>query len=120
MTEEIYSAALAYVCCRCGRAMRTRGVDGRCYNCIEPPPERCTACQRVRLEPSGDWEDHPGKLPGEIPMLCSSCWEARHKTAQAAYWRGVRQVQRNMAKGYGPAPDGTDPFEGFREPRGGE
>lgn len=107
-----------YTCVGCGRSMRTRGVDGRCFNCIEPQPQRCEGCQRVRLEPAGEWQDHPGRLPGEIPMLCSTCWSGRRRAAEAAYGRGVRDVQRKMAKGYGPAPEGVDPFRGFHE--GGE
>ena len=114
---EPFSGARPYTCCHCGRSMRTRGSDGRCYECITPPPQRCERCHRVRLELGGDWQDHPGKLPGEVRVVCRTCSDLAKQRAEQAYWREVRQLEQRKARGFGAAPEGEDVFDGFR---GGE
>jgi hypothetical protein len=96
--------------------MRTRGIDGLCFSCYQPPPLRCVRCGRVRyLLGSPDWQTHPGQLVGEIPATCATCGEEQRAKAEAAYWRDVRALERRKERGFGPAPDGVDVFAGFRE-----
>jgi len=113
--HEPFSGARPYTCLDCGRAMRTRGSDGRCYECITPPPQRCERCYRVRFDVPGDWEEHPGKLPGEVRVVCRTCNDLAQQRADRAYWREVRASEARKAKGFGPAPEGTDVFTGFHE-----
>lgn len=116
MSEPEYtSTALAYTCRDCGRAMRTRGVDGRCLACVEPPPVRCERCRRVRHGAGQDWFDHPGAFDREVLGMCARCGAEKHQEAERLYYRNARAVERRKAKGYGPAAEGEDVFRGFRE-----
>jgi len=45
-------------------------------------------------EYSVDWQDHPGRVPGEIEVQCATCMEMRRKAAEVAYWRNARAVAR--------------------------
>jgi hypothetical protein len=115
MDPELYNLARPYACVECGRSMRTRGVDGRCIDCAVTPRVVCRGyetasgavirCGRVI---------QPGR-GAEIAGQCVTC-----AGAQALAWaqrsaRHARRVARQMAKGYGPDPQGRDPFRGMRE-----
>ena len=117
MSEERqeFDGVRPYTCVVCARPMRTRGADGRCYECLEPVPQRCRSCYRVRYEPGGDWEHHPGKLLREVEAVCATCEAERHKRALRAYYHNAREVERRQAKGFGPVADGVDVFAGMRE-----
>ena len=109
-----FSGSRPYECVDCGRRMRTRGSDGRCYSCAIPVPVRCEVCARVRLDRSGDWQDHPGLLPGEVSGYCATCGERHRRAQERAQVQLDRQLLRERAAGYGPAPEGVDIFDGFR------
>jgi len=95
--------------------MRTHGIDGECISCHQPPAQRCEHCKAVRLAPGNSWEYHPGPVAlGEVPATCSLCAEQRRAEAERAYWSALREAERRKRRGFGPAPEGTDSFEGFR------
>lgn len=47
-------------------------------------------------------------------QVCRTCMDAQIAANQRKRIRGEREVARRAAQGYGPAPEGTDPFRGFR------
>ena len=59
------------------------------------------------------WTDHPATLPGEVSVLCRTCMELRHRLAVQAEVRADRKLIRDRERGYGPAPEGVDVFDGF-------
>ena len=77
-------------------------------------PVRCCRCARVRLAPAEDWQDHPGKLEGEVLGECKTCLDASLTSQVNESWRRYNKVERKKAKGYGPAPEGEDVFKGMR------
>ncbi len=115
--DDEYNGTRPYACRSCGGSMRTRGIDGLCIGCHQPPPVRCERCARVRYEAGGDWEDHPGTVPGERPGFCATCEATREGQREAAYWRAVRRTVRRQ-QGREPWAEGTTPadvWEGLRE-----
>jgi hypothetical protein len=114
---EYTSTTLAYECRDCGRAMRARGVDGRCVHCIEPPPVRCERCHRVRHGAGQDWFDHPGSFAQELAGMCATCQDEKHKEARRGYFRGVRQTVRRQQhkEPWAPGTTPADVWKGFRE-----
>lgn len=85
---------------------------------MSAPPIRCVDCARVRYGgPGSDWHDHPGKLPGEVAVICSTCNETRKKRARRDYYAGVRRTVRRQQHRE-PWAEGTTPadvWKGFRE-----
>jgi hypothetical protein len=83
------------------------------------PPHRCVDCALVRLGLGADWEDQPGLLDGEIPVICKLCNEERQGRARRDYFKGVRRTRRRMAgrEPWAPGTSPADPFENMREPR---
>ena len=78
---------------------------------------RCVDCARVRYEMGGDWDEHPGKLAGEVAVICATCNETRKKRARRDYFAGVRRTVRRQ-QGREPWAEGTTPadvFQGMRE-----
>ena len=108
---DAFSGTRPYECLRCGKRMRTRGIDGRCIACFEAPPVRCERCARVRFDPGGDWRDHPGKLPREVEGQCRTCGDLAAQERERQYARECRRTAARAAKGYGPGTG--DPFRGF-------
>lgn len=80
-------------------------------------PVRCMDCARVRFHTPGPgvWTDHPARLAGEVAVMCATCVELRRRLARAKEAAMDRQLLRDRARGYGPAPEGEDVFRGFRE-----
>lgn len=113
MSEDLdaFSGSRPYECLRCGRRMRTRGIDGRCIACFDAPPVRCERCARVRFDPDTAWEDHPGTVPGERPGTCRTCGDLLKQERERERMREDRRLLRDRAKGYGPGTG--DPFAGF-------
>jgi hypothetical protein len=108
-----------YTCRDCGGISSRRMVDGRCPTCngraldAAVPPVRCERCYRVRYSHDGDWENHPGKLPGEVAGRCGSIVKAN---AEARLLREARRTERRAATPGGLDHMHTaDPFEGMRE-----
>jgi hypothetical protein len=112
--REPYNTARPYECVACGVTMRTRGVDGRCYQCIAAPPLRCATCARVRFDPGGDWQPHPGLLPREVEGICKTCGDWAHRQREIQYARECRRTAARAAKGYGGPAEGEDVFRGMR------
>jgi hypothetical protein len=112
--SDYYCGSRPYTCVECGAGMRTRGADGRCYQCLIAPAVRCATCARVRYEPGEPWQDHPGRLPREVEVQCEVCaaWAKRQREIQRA--RMDRKLLRDRAKGYGGPAEGEDVFRGFR------
>ena len=76
---------------------------------------QCEHCGRVRID-GGDWTRDP-LVQVTAVGFCATCgdWQRRLRMVKEAQAR--RAVVRRMARGYGPAPEGVDVWEGFREPR---
>lgn len=114
--EQPYSSARPYTCRSCEGLMRTRGIDGLCSSCHQPPPVRCERCARVRYG-SGDWQDHPGRIPGERAGMCARCGEEKREEVRRRYYAGVRRTVRRQQHRE-PWAEGTTPadvWEGLRE-----
>jgi hypothetical protein len=111
---DAFSGSRPYECVRCGRRMRTRGIDGSCYACFDHPPVRCERCARVRFDPD-TWEDHPGTVPGEVAGTCRTCGDLLKAERAKQYARECRRTAARAAKGYGGPAEGEDVFGGFRE-----
>jgi hypothetical protein len=112
---DAFSGSRPYECVRCGRRMRTRGIDGSCYACFDHPPVRCERCARVRFDPDTAWEDHPGTVPGEVAGTCRTCGDLLKAERAKQYARECRRTAARAAKGYGGPAEGEDVFGGFRE-----
>ena len=95
---EYVSLTLPYVCCSCGAPMRTRGADGRCFNCIQFPAVRCEMCKRVRLDPGGPWMLRPNQISGEEPGICKTCGDWKREQDERRYIRNARAVERRAAE----------------------
>ena len=113
--REGYSGTRPFECIRCGAGMRTRGIDGRCFNCFAFPVVRCERCARVRFDPDSMWEDHPGLVPGEVMGTCKTCGDLAKQEQERQYARDCRRTAARAAKGYGPAPEGVDIWKGFEK-----
>ena len=111
---DAFSGTRPYECLRCGKRMRTRGIDGRCIACFEAPPVRCERCARVRFDPDLAWEDHPGTVPGEVAGTCATCGAWIKKQREIQYARECRRTAARAAKGYGGPAEGEDVWRGFR------
>lgn len=106
-----------YACRQCGRGMRTRGIEGWCIHCYQPPPVRCRHCGAVRWESGQEWRYHPDPVPGEQLGACRLCEETRKAEVERRYYRAARQTARRLAHKEPWAADMTlpgDVFEGFR------
>ena len=112
---DAFSGSRPYECIRCGRRMRTRGIDGRCYACFDHPPVRCERCARVRFDPDTAWEDHPGTVPGEVAGTCRTCGDLLKVERAKQYARECRRTAARAAKGYGGQAEGEDIWRGFKE-----
>ena len=78
-------------------------------------PVRCRVCERVRVD--GVWWE----LFGEIQMetqggLCPMCGVQREASLELGRKLADRNARaaRRRGKKYGEAPEGVDPFRGFR------
>lgn len=111
--DEHYSTARPYTCRSCGGGMRTRGIDGECISCHQPPVQRCGHCRAVRGGIGEPWTYHPGPIPGEVQAVCSLCAATKRADAEREFWRGIREADRRK-RSKRPAPEG-DVFAGFRE-----
>lgn len=79
-------------------------------------PVRCSRCHRVRLGGYGaPWEDHPGKLKGEVLGFCATCGELLKRLSDERRAREGRALLHRRAQGYGPPAEGEDVFRGLRE-----
>ena len=76
---------------------------------------QCDFCGRVRID-GGEWTRDP-LVQVTAVGFCATCgaWQKRLRMVKESQAR--RAVVRRMAQGYGPAPDGSDAFVGFREPQ---
>lgn len=75
---------------------------------------RCGMCHRVREAPGEPWvwtrEPHPNAVTG----YCAVCADLK-KLSRKRGWEAVgAQLLKDRAKGYGPAPEGTNVFKGFK------
>ena len=100
-------------CTTCGRPMRTSGIKGRCIECHEVAPVRCSRCARVRHGAGKDWFDHPARFTVEVVGLCARCGEEQHDEAEQEFWREFRAAQKRKATGQARGKV-ADPFDGFR------
>jgi len=77
----------------------------------------CERCGRVLVgndpEGRGIWKrSDASATPAGI---CPGCMEREVRKQRRDYYRGVRQVQENLARGYGGPEPGEDVFRGFRD-----
>ena len=74
---------------------------------------QCEFCGKV-LMPSGVWAWVMEPMP-DVIGTCKPCGDAKRRVEKARYWNGVREGEARKAQTFGPAPEGTDPFKGFRD-----
>ena len=101
---EHYTTDRPYECPTCGGPSRIRGA---CNSCSHPLPIRCAHCARVKYLPpdySSDWQDHPGKVAGEVDVECPTCAAEMRKRSREAYWREARRVDRWAREPHNVAP----------------
>jgi hypothetical protein len=114
-----YNGARPYVCADCGRAMRTRGVDGRCYECMKPRTRvLCRGWKSSTGVPMGCAKPvmQEGEPGAEVEQgQCRVCAEMQRQAQVRRQVRAERQVRRNAARGYGGPAPGEDIWKGFRE-----
>jgi hypothetical protein len=67
------------------------------------------------------WREHEPGEDAESGALCGSknggsgCGKRLEQEQRKALVRIERKTERRAARGFGPAPEGVDPFRGFRE-----
>ena len=72
---------------------------------------QCQHCGRVRI--GNEWTRDASVAP-DVVVHCPTCGELRLRQSALRYAREGRALLRRRAKGYGPAPEGVDDFDGFR------
>ena len=74
---------------------------------------QCSFCGRVRID-GGDWTRDPLVQVTAVGW-CKDCGDWRDRVMAAKAAKALREVDRHKAQGYGPAPEGSDPFMGMRD-----
>ena len=60
------------------------------------------------------WREHEPGEDAEAGALCPTCGHLLEHAQRVARVRIERRTERRAARGFGPAPEGVDPFRGFR------
>ena len=76
---------------------------------------RCGRCSRVRELPYHSWEDHPARLPLEVPGTCRTCADLLHMLADQKWKREGSKLLRERKRGYSKFTPVGDVFAGFKE-----
>ncbi len=117
--REAGTTARPCTCVDCGAAMRTRGADGRCYECMRPRARvLCRGWSSSMRVPMSCARPviQQGEPGGEVVLgQCRVCAEQERQAQALRLAREERQVRRNAARGYGGPAPGEDIFRGFHE-----
>lgn len=73
----------------------------------------CRSCGRHLID--GRWVYQINSTAQEVGC-CPSCLRAEEERDRLLYESNRRKVAARIKDGFGPPPDGVDPFAGFREP----
>ena len=72
----------------------------------------CRGCGRIYIDRQWRYETN---IPADEVAVCPSCIRAEEERDELIREANKRKAVANMRRGYGPAPEGVDPFRGFRE-----
>ena len=75
---------------------------------------QCEVCGRVK-DGAGEWVSDPTVPVDMVVPFCATCYVAWQLKRKRDDWQRANRIRRRIAKGFGPAPEGADPFAGFRE-----
>ena len=73
----------------------------------------CRGCGRHLID--GKWFYQINSKADDV-ACCPSCLRAEEERDRLIAEANRRRVVSRMKEGFGPAPEGVDPFAGFREP----
>jgi hypothetical protein len=72
---------------------------------------QCEHCGRIRLAQTWTWADW---VVPDVIGTCATCGEEQRKARILRQRREERRIRARCREGFGPVPEGTDPFRGFR------